>query len=407
MLLNIEINFPEERFVLLCAETIAYKKQSIEKNLCEVIEQAIRESMKVLDSVLAISFQCTFIYDKCLSLHEYIENGNIVMWHISVDLDLKKLEPMDDLFLILPSYIALDSPGYAGPREKRQRVSVRKKKLLKTKTKYNFSLSPLCIYQDTLQKIYLSLPDDMQVLIPSRLPVWEWRQTFYNIKTGESFFCGCFKDAIEKHGYKNSPHEHPHITYALLNKAFRDKICHLCTKEHSELAFCHKMYGSFVKVKYGAYIQKTALELEIGEREAENIVRKAVGHPLIGECWKKETELYYLIKNAFPQIEVIHHGRPNFLKGQEYDIWLPEYKIAIEYQGIQHYKAIKHWGGEKGLAERKDLDRLKFEISKKNDINLMYVEENYDLQKLLGHIRTLIANSNITSQQITDHLSQP
>jgi hypothetical protein len=41
---------------------------------------------------------------------------------------------------------------------------------------------------------------------------------------------------------------------------------------------------------------------------------------------------------------------------------MPKYKIAIEYQGIQHYKAIKHWGGEKGLQKRQADDKKNMKL---------------------------------------------
>lgn len=125
------------------------------------------------------------------------------------------------------------------------------------------------------------------------------------------------------------------------------------------------MYGSEIRVKYGAYIHKIALERHIKEREAENIVRGLVGHNLIGEKGVSETLLYKRIKANFPKIEIIHHGKPPFLGRQEYDIWIPEYLIAIEYQGKQHFQPIKHWGGEEGLAKRQELDKKKAEVSTK------------------------------------------
>jgi hypothetical protein len=43
----------------------------------------------------------------------------------------------------------------------------------------------------------------------------------------------------------------------------------------------------------------------------------------------------------------------------EVDIFFPYLNIALEYQGIGHYKAMKHLGGKKALAKLKKRDREK------------------------------------------------
>lgn len=47
----------------------------------------------------------------------------------------------------------------------------------------------------------------------------------------------------------------------------------------------------------------------------------------------------------------------------------------IEYQGIQHYKAIKYWGGEEGLKKSQYRDKIKREYCLQKNIRL--VEINY------------------------------
>jgi hypothetical protein len=44
---------------------------------------------------------------------------------------------------------------------------------------------------------------------------------------------------------------------------------------------------------------------------------------------------------------------------QEIDIWFPTLKLAIEYDGQQHFKPVKCWGGEEGLTNVQRLDRIK------------------------------------------------
>jgi hypothetical protein len=244
-----------------------------------------------------------------------------------------------------------------------------------------------------LRKIKQSLPKDCSIIIPSRLPVWEWRQTFYNIETNITYFCSCFKKAIDKFGHDKKAREHPHVTYAIQNNSFKDNICHLCTGTPSDLRYCHEMYGSPIRVKYGVYIHKIALEENIDERKAEDIVRTILSVPKIGEGWISEAELYRQIKHTFPNAEVIHHGRPPFLGRLEYDIWIPEYKIAIEFQGEQHKGPVDYFGGEAAFPAQQERDERKRLLSIENGVTLFPVEEGYNYSALVEKIKAVMGKS--------------
>ncbi|MCK9351506.1 MAG: hypothetical protein WCT49_04570 [Candidatus Paceibacterota bacterium] len=106
----------------------------------------------------------------------------------------------------------------------------------------------------------------------------------------------------------------------------------------------------------------------------ENEVRMKFGHKKVGEAWTSETILYYIIKKLYPQYTIYRHYRPAFLGGLELDIYLKEIRVGIEYQGIQHYKPIKHWGGEESFERLKERDKKKKQICKKENIPLIYFE---------------------------------
>ncbi len=60
------------------------------------------------------------------------------------------------------------------------------------------------------------------------------------------------------------------------------------------------------------------------------------------------------------------------MEGLELDIFIKEVNIGIEYQGIQHYKPIKHWGGKEVLEELKERDRRKKKLCEKQKVHLVY-----------------------------------
>lgn len=216
----------------------------------------------------------------------------------------------------------------------------------------------------------------MVVLLPTKFsPQGDWRQTFYNEETGEAFFCSCFKRAI-----KNASHlfsvSHPHVKYALEHKSYLLGICHLCTKTTPPI-LCGIDNKTFsFKRTYGAYIFKIKYQnkREKSFKEAENIVRKMVGYPLVGEGWVSEILLYNFIKEKFPGIEVIQHGQPSFLENQHYDIWIPVLNIAVEYQGEQHKRPVEFFGGEAAFLNQQERDKRKQKISSQNGVNLFCID---------------------------------
>jgi hypothetical protein len=209
--------------------------------------------------------------------------------------------------------------------------------------------------------------------LPVRHQIWEWRQVFYNKLTGETFFCSCFEKAINK----KPPIEPFTVKDTILrntfkSQKFKDSVCHLCRGKPSDLFFCHPMYGSDFKVRYGAYIKKTEYELDIEEREAENIVREKVGVPKIGEKWINETLLYNYIVSLLGSNEVLREASPEWLGNQRLDMYIPSLNLAIEYQGEQHFHPVTMFGGEGGLIKARERDEEKRKKCEANKVKLVY-----------------------------------
>lgn len=56
---------------------------------------------------------------------------------------------------------------------------------------------------------------------------------------------------------------------------------------------------------------------------------------------------------------------------QRLDFYLPQYNVAIECQGIQHFEPIKIFGGDNGFEERKKRDEKKKRLCIENGIRLL------------------------------------
>ena len=120
----------------------------------------------------------------------------------------------------------------------------------------------------------------------------------------------------------------------------------------------------------------------------ENSVRQQFGFKGIGENWINESVLYRMVKQLYPESEVIHHYRPDFLGRQELDIYIAKYNIGIEYQGIQHFQPVDFWGGQEAFDKTVERDRRKREACEQNSVTLIYFK--YDEELTIENIKSKI-----------------
>jgi hypothetical protein len=135
-------------------------------------------------------------------------------------------------------------------------------------------------------------------------------------------------------------------------------------------------------------------------RECENEVRSERNLPLIGEGWINETILFNKFKEKFPNLKVDNQGSPKWLKGQRYDIWIPEINVAIEYHGEQHRSPIKIFGGKEGLKKNITRDQEKKKKSKENNVDLIIIWHDEDIEKAFERATKLI-NDKLETQAKT------
>lgn len=146
--------------------------------------------------------------------------------------------------------------------------------------------------------------------------------------------------------------------------------------------------GREINIPYYSFTDNPEVANNISKlsREAENTVREEMNIPKVGEGWISETELYYKLKNYFSNIEVIHHARPKWIGHQHLDIFIPAFKIAIEYQGLQHYKPIEYFGGEQAYQAQLKRDSRKKRKCKANGVRLIYAQTAYTFDELIKEI---------------------
>lgn len=90
--------------------------------------------------------------------------------------------------------------------------------------------------------------------------------------------------------------------------------------------------------------------------------------------WKCEAQLFALVAGLYP--DAIYQYRSNWLHMQSLDIFIPSISVGIEYQGVQHYKPIEHFGGEEHFKQQQENDKRKRVLCEKNGVKL--IEWPYD-----------------------------
>ncbi len=110
------------------------------------------------------------------------------------------------------------------------------------------------------------------------------------------------------------------------------------------------------------------------------------------ECSLSKTQkiLFNIIKDLFPNnIVNNNYTKFNWLKSknkysQEIDIYVEKIKLAIEYDGKQHFEPVKWFGGEEQLKYTKKMDKLKNrKIAQHPEDVAYFIRFNYKENKFL------------------------
>ena len=109
----------------------------------------------------------------------------------------------------------------------------------------------------------------------------------------------------------------------------------------------------------------------------------------------EETIIKFLTNN---NIKYEHEKKFNWLGKQRLDFYLPEYNVAIECQGNQHFKSIEYFGGNKSLNYQIKNDIKKFTKCLEHNIKLFYYIPDESIIKNLNN-NLIYKNNNIISDE--------
>ena len=204
------------------------------------------------------------------------------------------------------------------------------------------------------------------------------------------------KASIQKHGDK---YDYSKVEY----KDIKTKVCIICpihgefwqTPGNHLQSGCFQCYGT-KKLTSKEFIEK-AKEIH-GNKYDYSKVKYLNNHtkvciicPEHGEFWQQpnnhlhnqgcpicnesslEKEITSLLDNN--NIKYERQKKFDWLKYKKplsLDFYLPDYNIAIECQGRQHFEPIDYFGGEENFIKIQKRDKIKKELCLKNNIILLY-----------------------------------
>lgn len=208
--------FTEEDFITACVDKLQRDGSTVSEDIFGVLTKFLANP--VANSVTQGEAITSFVfdyYDDALSLQDYIEAGSLGFPYLKLtiygdcgaDLDINTVE--------LPSFLSLDEYRFGVNGLQAFKV---KQNHLKTKSKAEIKFNCLRLSATILKKIKDQLTNSQRKLLPSKLDVYEWRQTFYDKVSGDSYLCECFRDVVSS----NPSHaQHLHLKRALSKSAYR------------------------------------------------------------------------------------------------------------------------------------------------------------------------------------------
>jgi very-short-patch-repair endonuclease len=110
----------------------------------------------------------------------------------------------------------------------------------------------------------------------------------------------------------------------------------------------------------------------------------------------KESKLELMVSSKLDDNKVLYVRQKTFpwlkYNGNLFlDFYLPNYNIAIECQGLQHYEPTEFFGGEKEFKKRVARDNVKLALCEKNGIKVIYFS-NKEKENVITNIDKLMEN---------------
>ena len=338
---------------------------------------------------------------KCLS-EEYINSHTKYLWECA-----RGHRWMSKQYLVQQGYWCLECSGS-------------KKKTIEDCKKFAELKNGICLsseYKNNKQKIKWQCSSGHQ-----------WEATFSDIKNNDSWCpecCGHEHKTIEhccalsklKNGkclsteYKNSKTkllwecEKGHQWQATYSKINQGQWCRECSGyKKKDIDFfkdlAKKNNGQCLSDKYINSISPLLWRCE-KKHEWSSLPHRITQGSWCSVCINKNQEkLYSILQDIFHNKEIEYNYRGfSWLKNKkkmELDFYIPNLKLAIEYNGEQHYRPVDFFGGEEKFHYTQKLDILKQKLIQQNKQDVeIFIVIDYKIKLTKENVIKILGEHNL------------
>lgn len=169
--------------------------------------------------------------------------------------------------------------------------------------------------------------------------------------------------------------------YSLVKDEY--KVCSEYVRWNVKVKMYHKTCNTYYEVQPNSFLQGRRCP-NCKYSRGENLIKEYLDlHNIVYEQQVKYSNLYDK-------------------RHLSYDFYLRQYNLLIEYQGRQHYKPVKRYGGIKHLHLQQKHDMMKKEYAINNDIELLEIKYTCNNMEKVSRV----LNNKLTELRKAENLHQ-
>ena len=172
---------------------------------------------------------------------------------------------------------------------------------------------------------------------------------------------------------------------------FKGYVCNYCKNKLNTNTFIIKsieIHGDKYDYSLVNYSNKTTkvkiicpIHGKFEQRPSDHL--NGCGCPMCRESKGEQKIRNFLIKYGIKYIPQHRFNDCRDILPLPFDFYLPNHNLCIEYNGIQHYKVVEHFGGLPSFKQRQINDKIKMEYCNSNNIQVLIVKYNDNVENVL------------------------
>lgn len=314
-----------------------------------------------------VKFHSMYFKQRYASLPALLGSG-YETWYPEITLATVPAHAFDQIELISESLDLLPIV-YGGGVSRAHQL---KRKDLKRQTNHTVRINHIKLGSNVIQAVLSRLEQSppAQPLISNLDPLsssWGLRiVSFDHMLSGERNLCECSR-AFHENAMANmntGGHHRSALREYLSTCDYRAGLCHLCLARTLPE---NDRYGPSIETNYESYLDQVMFDLNVDQRTARAEVMRLLGM----SRWRRESTLYGLVREIFPDSQILREASPQWLGRMRLDIYLPELALAVEHHGEQHYRPLAVFGGDEAHKRVVERDALKRRLCAESGVEVV------------------------------------